>query len=73
MQTFQIEVNDTIADKVLWFLENLKDNVKVSKVVSFDDNQTPQEYDFWSEEELKHLSKVDLSTPIDDNEDYSKW
>ncbi|MBN2825668.1 MAG: hypothetical protein JXQ76_10105 [Campylobacterales bacterium] len=73
MQTFQIEVNDTVADKVLWFLENLKDNVKVSKVVAFDDNQTLQEYDFWSEEELKHLSKVDLSTPIDDNEDYSKW
>ena len=24
MQTFQIEVNDTIADKVLWFLENYK-------------------------------------------------
>ncbi|KIM12296.1 MAG: hypothetical protein KU38_05305 [Sulfurovum sp. FS08-3] len=73
MQTFQIKVDDGVADKLLWFLENLKDSVQVSKVISFKDNQTPQEYDFWNEEELEYISKVDLSTPIEDSEDYSKW
>ena len=31
------------------------------------------DYDFWSNEELKQISKLDLSTPIKDNEDYSQW
>jgi hypothetical protein len=34
MQTFQIEVDDNIADKVLWFLENLKENITIKKLDS---------------------------------------
>ena len=30
-------------------------------------------YDFWSKDELKQISKIDLSTPIQDDEDYSQW
>jgi len=32
MQTFQIEVEDNIADKVLWFLENLKENITIKRL-----------------------------------------
>ena len=28
---------------------------------------------FWTEEELNKLSKIQLSSSIPDNEDYSKW
>ncbi len=34
MQTFQIEVEDQIADRVLRFLENLKDGVNIKRVSS---------------------------------------
>ncbi|MEA3315976.1 MAG: hypothetical protein U9Q30_08990 [Campylobacterota bacterium] len=31
------------------------------------------DYEFWSDNELEYISKVDLSTPLEDDEDYSKW
>jgi len=40
-----------------------------------DDIKTDQkeDYEFWSDKELEYISKVDLSTPLEDGEDYSKW
>ena len=35
--------------------------------------QPDSEIEFWSENELEELSKMDLSKAIDDKEDYSKW
>jgi len=32
-----------------------------------------ESYELWNENELDHISKVDLSTPLEDDEDYSKW
>jgi len=71
MQTFQIVVNDTIADTVLKFLENLQESVKVTKVEN--PKLESDAYGLWSDKELEHISKVDLSTPLEDDEDYSKW
>lgn len=31
------------------------------------------DYKFWNKEDLNYIAKVDLSTPIKDNEDYSTW
>ncbi len=31
------------------------------------------DYDFWNKEDLKYIAKVDLSTSIQDSEDYSNW
>ncbi|OFY63724.1 MAG: hypothetical protein A3H98_06515 [Bacteroidetes bacterium RIFCSPLOWO2_02_FULL_36_8] len=31
------------------------------------------DYEFWSDEELDKLSTIALSTPLKENEDYSKW
>jgi len=71
MQTFQIVVNDTIADTVLKFLENLQESVKVAKVEN--PKLESDAYELWSDEEHEYISKVDLSTPLEDDEDYSKW
>ncbi len=30
-------------------------------------------FEFWNEEEIEQLSKINLGTPINDDEDYSKW
>ena len=35
--------------------------------------ETQIEYDLWNKDELDYISKVDLSTPLEDDEDYSKW
>lgn len=34
---------------------------------------TDRNYKLWSEEELQEIGKVDLSTPLEDDEDYTKW
>jgi len=30
-------------------------------------------YELWSNNDLNNISQIDLSTPLNDNEDYSKW
>ena len=30
-------------------------------------------FEFWTDKEIRELSKINLGTPIVDNEDYSKW
>ncbi|MFK5974976.1 MAG: hypothetical protein QM493_00585 [Sulfurovum sp.] len=32
MQTFQLEVNDNISDKILWLLSSFKNDVKIKKI-----------------------------------------
>jgi hypothetical protein len=32
-----------------------------------------KDYEFWTDKELEYISKVDLSTPLEDDEDYTKW
>jgi len=32
MQTYQIQINDNIADNILWFLNSFKDDVKIQKI-----------------------------------------
>ena len=32
MQTFEIKVKDSNADKILWLLQSLKDDVKIKKI-----------------------------------------
>ncbi len=65
MQTFQIEVNDNIADKVLWFLENLKESVKITKVEkpSLDESDLTKS--------IKDLENGNI-VPIDDIDRYIK-
>ncbi len=37
------------------------------------ESDAKEEYEFWSDKELEYIAKVDLSTPLEDDEDYTKW
>ena len=36
-------------------------------------NTTEQQIEFFTSDELQQLSTTSLSTPLDDDEDYTKW
>jgi hypothetical protein len=36
-------------------------------------NTREEQIEFFTEDELKELHKIHLGTPLNDNEDYSKW
>jgi len=57
-------------ENVVIFGKNPKyKNYEIVKII----NKDIENYEFWSDKELEYISKVDLSTPLEDDEDYSKW
>jgi hypothetical protein len=66
MTKLTLDVKDDYLNFILNLLSNLKDNMIENINIDTD-------YELWSKEELEHISKVDLSTPLKDDEDYSKW
>ncbi len=70
MKTIQLEIKDDYLDNILNFLKLLPKNVV--KIKELNDEKS-QNYELWSDKELEHISKHDLSTPLEDDEDYSKW
>lgn len=70
MKTIHLEVKDDYLDNILNFLKLLPTNVV--KIRELNEKEI-QNYELWSDKELEHISKIDLSTPLEDNEDYSKW
>jgi len=54
-------------------IQKVLEFIAVNKIVIDNNTLTNANYQLWSESELQHISKVDLSTPINDDEDYSKW
>lgn len=51
----------------------MKDNnIKWVKMTELNEKKV-QNYELWSNKELEYISKVDLSTPLEDDEDYSEW
>ncbi|KIM13133.1 MAG: hypothetical protein KU38_00200 [Sulfurovum sp. FS08-3] len=71
MKTIQLEITDDYLDNILNFLKLLPKNVV--KIRELSDLNQNDDYELWSDKELEHISKVDLSTPIKDEEDYSQW
>lgn len=71
MKTIQLEIKDDYLDSILNFLKLLPDNV--AKIKELSDLNKKDEYELWSDKELEYISKVDLSTVLEDDEDYSKW
>jgi hypothetical protein len=69
MKTIQLEIKDDYLDSILNFLKLLPDNV--AKIKELSDLNKKNEYELWSDKELEYISKVDLSTPLEDDEDYS--
>ena len=70
MRTIQLEVRDDYLDNILNFLKLLPENVARIKELSSLEKNDNNDYEFWSDEELEYISKVDLSTPLEDDEDY---
>ncbi|MFK5977104.1 MAG: hypothetical protein QM493_11425 [Sulfurovum sp.] len=70
MKIIQLEIKDDYLDNILNFLKLLPKNVIKIKELT---EQESQKYELWSDKELEYISKVDLSTPLEDDEDYSKW
>ena len=65
--------NQEIADKIIWFLKQIKGiNFKKSNF-----SQKEKKWDYWSEKEIQNFGKITYglsSNDFDDeNEDYSKW
>ncbi len=73
MKTIQLEIKDDYLDSILNFLKLLPTNVVKIKELSNIGLINKEECEFWSDKELEYTSKVDLSTPLEDDEDYSKW
>ncbi len=69
MKTIQLEIKDDYLDSILNFLKLLPDNV--AKIKELSDLNKKNEYELWSDKELDYIAKVDLSTPLEDDEDYS--
>jgi len=70
MITIQLEIKDDYLDNILNFLKLLPKNIV--NIIELKDNKV-QNYELWNDKELEYISKIDLSTPLEDNEDYSKW
>jgi len=61
--------NQEIADKIIWFLKQIKGiNFRFQK---------EKQWDYWNEKEIQNFGKITYglsSNDFDDeNEDYSKW
>ena len=54
-------------------IQKVLEFIAVHKIVIDNNTLSDENYQLWSESELEHISKVDLSTPLKDDEDYSKW
>ena len=50
--------------------KDYKSEIELKTLLKINQNN---DYNFWSNDELEKLSKIDLSTPIEDDEDYSQW
>jgi len=43
------------------------------QIIILPSNKENSEIEFFTSDELQLLSKINIGTPLDDNEDYSKW
>ncbi len=57
MQTFQVEVSDNIADKIVWLLSSFEDDIKIKKI----SNNIENSADHISASVKKALDEVEIS------------
>lgn len=79
MHALKLNIEDSVFDKVIYFLQNLpKNEVRIVEDKLIADNERDGlDWNYWSEEELKNFGKYTMALSSndfgDDNEDYSKW
>ncbi len=77
MHSLRLNIEDSVFDKVIYFLQNLPKNDveivenKIIENVIIKNN----DWDYWSEEEIDNIGKIGLMSNSfeDDDEDYSTW
>ena len=77
MHSVRLDINDSVFDKVIYFLQNLpKDEVRIveNKIIqeSFVEGV---DWDYWSDKEIDNIGKIGLMSNSfeEDDEDYLQW
>ena len=77
MHSLRLNIEDSVFDKVIYFLQNLpKNDIEIveNKIIE-DIIVKNEEWDYWGEEEINNIGKIGFisSSFEDDDEDYSQW
>jgi len=67
-----LRIDDRNIENLLYLKFQKIDEIK-NYIINLISKDLTQEYQLWQKDELEYISKIDLSTPLEDNEDYSKW
>jgi hypothetical protein len=77
VHSVRLDINDSVFDKVIYFLQNLpKDEVRIveNKIIqeSFVEGV---DWDYWSDKEIDNIGKIGLMSNSfeEDDEDYLQW
>ena len=79
MHSIRLNIEDSVFDKVIYFLQNLpKNEVSIVETKIIEDIIVKNEdWDYWSEEEISNFGKYSIGLSSndfdDDYEDYSTW
>jgi len=67
-----LRIDDKNIENLLYSKFQKIDEIK-NYIINLISKDLTQEHQLWQKDELEYISKIDLSTPLEDNEDYSKW
>jgi len=64
-----LQIDDKNIENLLYSKFRKIENIK-EYIINLISQDLSKEYQLWDKNELDYISKVDLSTPLEDNEDY---
>jgi len=67
-----LQIDDKNIENLLYSKFHKIEDVK-KYIINLITQDLSKEYQLWDKNELDYISRVDLSTPLKDDEDYSKW
>ena len=67
-----LQIDDKNIENLLYSKFHKIEDIK-KYIINLVTQDLSKEYQLWDKNELDYISKVDLSTPLEDDEDYSKW
>jgi len=67
-----LQIDDKNIENLLYSKFHKIEEVK-KYIINLITQDLSKEYQLWDKNELDYISRVDLSTPLKDDEDYSKW
>ena len=67
-----LQIDDDKIENLLYSKFQKIEDIK-EYIINLISKDLTNDYHLWTTEELNYISKVDLSTQLEDDEDYSKW